>query len=260
MDESLQKYKFIRIIYDSLVTIIAWLYYLLVGLFFLPVFFYVYLTSRNVEIGMQRLNKIYFSAFFDFLKKIIPGLKFDIDKDIRTIRSSMIVCNHVSYLDPILLVSLFEKQKTIVKPVFFKVPFFGWLVKKSGYIPASSDGSFQSIMMKQVQGLDQYISNGGNVFIFPEGTRSRDGQIGKFKKGAFSIAKYCRAPIEILYITNTNTLFKPGKFLVNTGMKNAIKVERLARIEPDYENCSFSIKELMKNIHAIYKSKIDGEK
>ena len=60
------------------------------------------------------------------LRSITPGVTLNIRDEVRTIRSSVIVCNHLSYLDPILLISLFEKQKTIVKNTFFNVPVFSW--------------------------------------------------------------------------------------------------------------------------------------
>ena len=57
--------------------------------------------------------------------------------------------------------------------------------------------------------MGDYLSSGGNLFIFPEGTRSRDGKIGKFNDGAFKIAKRFEAPIKVLQIKNTNGLFTP---------------------------------------------------
>ncbi len=52
----------------------------------------------------------------------------------------MIVANHLSFLDPILFVSLFEKQKTIVKSDYFRLPVFGWILRTSGYIPSLGGG------------------------------------------------------------------------------------------------------------------------
>ena len=99
--------------------------------------------------------------------------------------------------------------------------------------------------------MDAYLASGGNLFIFPEGTRSRDGRIGRLNKGAFKIARRCRKPIKVLFIRNTNKLFRPGKFLFNTWPANTITVEPLASIEPDYQSETFTISQLMSRVRSI---------
>ena len=44
-------------------------------------------------------------------------------------------------------------------------------------------------MIERIDTMDNFLANGGNLFIFPEGTRSRDGTIGRLNKGAFNIAR-----------------------------------------------------------------------
>jgi 1-acyl-sn-glycerol-3-phosphate acyltransferase len=99
--------------------------------------------------------------------------------------------------------------------------------------------------------MDGYLASGGNLFICPEGTRSRDGRIGRLNKGAFKIARRCRKPLKVLLIRNTNKLFQPGKFLFNTWPANTITVELLTSIEPDYQSESFSISQLMSQVCSI---------
>ncbi len=105
--------------------------------------------------------------------------------------------------------------------------------------------------MEQVKNMRDYLAAGGNLFIFPEGTRSRDGRIGRLNKGAFKIARRCRKPIKVLFIRNTNKLFRPGKFLFNTWPANTITVEPLASIEPDYQSETFSVSQLMSRVRSI---------
>jgi len=192
---------------------------------------------------------------------ISPGLSFDISDDVRNIRSSVIVCNHVSYLDPILLISLFEKQKTIIRGSFFSVPIFGSVLKISGYIPSYTEGKLGLIMIKQITRMEEYLASGGNLFIFPEGTRSRDGKIGRFDKGAFKIAKQCGAPIRVLMIRNTNRFFRPGKFLFNTCVPITIKIRKIADITPDYQSrggiFSAPINGLMAQVHRLMRVNVE---
>ncbi len=229
-----------------------WSYFTLGFIFFFsPFYLAAYLFSENRENSFQRLNHHFYKGFFFLIRIFIPGQKWHIDGKIKSIRSSVIVCNHLSYLDPLLLISLYPRHKTIVKSTFFSVPIFGWMLKRSGYIPSTSEGRLSELMIERIDAMDGYLSSGGNLFIFPEGTRSRDGTIGRLNKGAFKIARLCQTPIKVLYIRNTNKLFTPGKFLFNTLVSNTITVEPITGIEPDYQSDKFSISELMSQVRLL---------
>jgi 1-acyl-sn-glycerol-3-phosphate acyltransferase len=110
-------------------------------------------------------------------------------------------------------------------------------------------------MIERIDAMDGYLASGGNLFIFPEGTRSRDGSVGRLNKGAFKIARLCRKPIRILYIRNTNKLFTPGKFLFNTWVSNTITVEQITSLMPDYKSGDFSISELVSQVRSLLKTR-----
>ena len=242
---------------DVIVTLLMWLYFTLgFFLFFTPRYVAATLRRTDREAAFQRLNCIFFRGFFRLLRLITPGVALHIRDEVRTIRSSVIICNHLSYLDPILLISLFEKQKTIVKSAFFKVPVFGWILRQSGYIPSQTGGDYTSILIRNMESFREYLSSGGNIFIFPEGTRSRTGRLGPFSKGAFSIARYCRAPIQCLLIRNTNRLFVPGRFRFNTCVSNTIEVEKIGAFLPDYGDPAFRLAEQTLEIRKLYEDRL----
>ena len=244
--------KWIKRSIDFIVTLTLWFYFTL-GYFvlFSPFYCFSLLFSNNRENSFQKLNQRYFKSFFKVLQTITPGLNIHIDRDVFSIRSSVIVCNHISYFDPILLLSLFERQKTVVKRTFLKVPILGWLLKTSGYWFTTTDETFTSFM-EDVENLNDYLLSGGNIFIFPEGTRSRDGKIGRLNKGAFTIAKRCRAPIQVLMVKNTNRLYAPGKLLVNTCIPNTIELKRILSLQPEYASDTFSIHTLIEQVRQAY--------
>jgi 1-acyl-sn-glycerol-3-phosphate acyltransferase len=245
--------KWVKHSTDFLVTLIAWLYFTLgYCLFFSPFYLFSSLFSKNPESSFQKLNHRFLKSFFFLLRLITPGLNIHIDDDVYSIRSSVVLCNHLSYLDPILLISIFEKQKTIVKETFLKVPILAWLVKTSGYIFPTTEETLASFPLERIEKLENYLLSKGNIFIFPEGTRSRDGKIGRLKKGAFSIAKRCQAPIEVLMIRNTNKMFGPGKVLLNTCVPNTIEVKRIMSIRPDYAGDTFSIYALIEQVRQAF--------
>jgi 1-acyl-sn-glycerol-3-phosphate acyltransferase len=238
---------------DFWVTVIAWLYFTLgYCLLFSPFYLFSSWFSKNPEDSFQKLNHRFLKSFFFVLRIISPRLKIHIDDSVYSIRSSVILCNHISYLDPILLISLFEKQKTVVKNTFLKVPILAWLVKTSGYLFQTTEETFTPLLLERVEHLENYLRSKGNIFIFPEGTRSRNGKIGRLKKGAFTLAKRCRAPIQVLMIKNTNKLFEPGKFLLNTCVPNTIEVKRIMSIQPEYDSDAFSIQTLIEQVREAF--------
>jgi 1-acyl-sn-glycerol-3-phosphate acyltransferase len=249
--------KHFKPLLDVIVTLLMWIYFTLgFFLFFAPRYVAATLRRTDREAAFQRLNCIFFRGFFRLLRLITPGVTLNIRDEVRTIRSSVIVCNHLSYLDPILLISLFEKQKTIVKSAFFNVPVFGWILRQSGYIPSQAGDDYASQMIRNIENIREYLASGGNVFIFPEGTRSRTGRLGPFNKGAFSIARYCRAPIQCLMIRDTGRLFVPGRIRFNTCMPVAIEVERIGVFDPDYGDPDFRLAALIREIRSLYERRL----
>ena len=247
----------VKIFVDAAVTMIMWSYFT-AGflLFFAPRYGWAMFRGGDREVAFQRLNHRFFLSFIRLLGLITPRLTLRIGQDIGAIHSSIVISNHLSYLDPLLLISLFEKQKTIVKKTFFKVPIFSFLLRRSGYIPSTNGGEDHSLFLRNIENIKEYLASGGNVFIFPEGTRSRTGRLGPFNKGAFSIAYYCRAPIECLLIRDTNRLFVPGRGWFNTCVSNTIEVEKIGSFLPDYRDPDFHLASLVREIRTLYEEQI----
>ncbi len=222
---------------DCSVTLLCWAWFIF-GFFLFYSWRYVvyFLLSKDQELHFQRLNSSFYQVFFRIVEATAPRQRMEIDKKVGAIRSAVIVSNHLSYLDPLFLISLFQRHKTIVKARFFSMPIFGWVITRAGYIPATSEGRFSRLMIEQMETMEKYLESGGNLFVFPEGTRSRDGKIGTLHKGALKIARMYKAPIYVLRISNTDKLFTPGKFFFNTRVENTISVKLIDCIKPDYQN------------------------
>ncbi len=245
-----------RRVWDIAVTLTLWFYYIMGYLvIFSPFYLYSFFFSPRREASFQKLNQILHRLFFSLMRVLIPGVKWHISDQVSSIRSSIIIANHLSFLDPILFVSLYEKQKTIVKSEYFRYPVFGWILKTSGYMPSLAEGLFKEDMMNQVKSMAGYLAAGGNLFIFPEGTRSRDGRIAPFDKGAFSIAKLCRAPIRVVSISGTNNLYQPDSLWFHTGSRQTIEITLAGSIEPDYGSNAFSLPGLMAEARALLEGK-----
>jgi 1-acyl-sn-glycerol-3-phosphate acyltransferase len=220
--------------YDVAVTLACWGYFILAFVFpFCFIYGGAWLLPGSREPRFQRINNLYYRGFFRILRMTAPRHQWRIDEQVKHIRSSVVVCNHLSYLDPLLMLALFPKQKTVVKTNFFKVPIFGWVLRTAGYFPADGEGRYREMMIEQVEGMKKYLADGGIFFIFPEGSRSRDGSIGPLRRGAVKIARLCKAPIHVLHLEGTDRLFTPGKFFFNARKPNTISLRSIDRIEFD---------------------------
>ncbi|MFT5680305.1 MAG: 1-acyl-sn-glycerol-3-phosphate acyltransferase [Myxococcota bacterium] len=108
-------------------------------------------------------------------------------------RASMLVANHQSWGDILILFGLFKHYKWVSKSIVFKVPFIGWNMRLNHYI-ALKRGDPGSIAVMLDRCRDQ-LQKGSSVMMFPEGSRSKDGRIRQFKHGAFSLARELDIPI-----------------------------------------------------------------
>ncbi len=220
--------------YDLAVTLALWGYFTLgFVVLFSPLYLGATVFSRDREIAFQRLNHYFYRGFFRLLKVLVPGIAWSVDRRIADIAGAVVVCNHRSYLDPLLLISLFPRHKTIVKHRLFGIPLFGRMLKSAGYIPSNARGALAESMLGQIQALPGYLQKGGVLFVFPEGTRSRDGNLGQFNPGAFKLARRCGVPLAVLAARRTEKLFRPGKFLFNTALRQGPQVRHLATLAPE---------------------------
>lgn len=237
---------------DLLITLLLWSYFTLGFMaFFAPFYLFAAMLASDRARAFQRLNHLFYRGFFRLCRLTMPRQQWHIDSAVSAVRSAVVVCNHVSYIDPLLLISLFPRHTTIVKNRLFRIPIFGWMLRLSGYLPAESQGPLAGRMVEQLEQMPRFLAAGGNLIVFPEGTRSRNGTVGALNAGAFKIARLCRAPLAVVRIENSHRLFTPGRFLFNTCRANTITVRLLAQMEPPYDRAQFSLKELTGQVRAI---------
>lgn len=242
-------------ILDFAITVVLWIYFTAGFVFFFaPFYLWAFFFAGQREKSFQRLNSRFYRGFFALARVLMPGHRWQIPPEVRNIRSAVIVCNHRSYLDSILLISLYDKHNTIVKSRLFDIPLFGSMLQWSGYIPSSSQGRFSEMMIQRIEKMPAFLSDGGNLIIFPEGTRSQDGRIGRLNKGAFKIARGCRAPIKVLIVRNTEKMFRPGSFCFDTRGPNTISLALIGTIDSATNRKTGFLSEVMDRVHAMLES------
>ncbi|KAK2646817.1 hypothetical protein Ddye_022012 [Dipteronia dyeriana] len=147
-----------------------------------------------------------------FLKVEIKGLENLLPPD----SPAVYVSNHQSFLDIYILLTLGRNFKFISKTGIFLFPVIGWAMSMLSIIPLKrTDSRSQLECLKKCMDL---IKNGASVFFFPEGTRSKDGTLGAFKKGAFTVASKTGAPVVPMTLTGTGKIMPYGmEGILNTG-------------------------------------------
>jgi 1-acyl-sn-glycerol-3-phosphate acyltransferase len=99
----------------------------------------------------------------------------------------VIVANHQSFVDILVLFRTFLHFKWVSKVENFRIPFIGWNMSLNGYVPLRR-GDRESVAEMFVR-CRELLAEGSSVAMFPEGTRSRTGHMGPFKPGAFQLAR-----------------------------------------------------------------------
>jgi len=128
-----------------------------------------------------------------YLIFLIP-LKVDGKENIKKGQSYIIAPNHQSYWDAFLIYGFIGiKFKWMMKKELGRIPFVGWACYMAGCI--FIDRSSRESSINSIRKAESKLKNGMSVVIFPEGTRSYDGQMGKFKRGAFLISEELGLPI-----------------------------------------------------------------
>jgi 1-acyl-sn-glycerol-3-phosphate acyltransferase len=129
----------------------------------------------------------------------------------------ILISNHQSMLDILVLYRLFVHFKWVSKIELFKVPIIGWNMSANRYI--SLKRGKQSGILHMMNDSEKAIRNGSSVMIFAEGTRSLDQQIKAFKEGAFKLAVKTQTPIIPIVIDGTGEAL-PRKGFVFKGQHN----------------------------------------
>lgn len=159
-------------------------------------------------------------------------------------KASVIIANHSSVLDILLSTLLHPKLILLTNEWVWKSPVFGGVVRLADYYPVT-EGAEEGIERLQAR-----VDEGYSVVVFPEGTRSEDGKLRRFHKGAFFMAEELNVAIQPLLIHGAADAIPKGTFYLNKG---ELTLKFLPRIEPNDPRFGATYSERTKGISRYFK-------
>jgi 1-acyl-sn-glycerol-3-phosphate acyltransferase len=166
---------------------------------------------------------------------------------IRRDATYVMVANHQSLLDILVLFRLFVHFKWVSKLENFRIPCIGWNMSLNGYVPLRR-GDKQSIgeMMSMCAHV---LDEGSSIMMFPEGTRSADGKLRAFKHGAFTLAQSGGCPVLPILVEGTADALPKRGFVLQG--RHAIRIRVLDEI-PHEQLKGRPVEDVTREVWQIY--------
>jgi 1-acyl-sn-glycerol-3-phosphate acyltransferase len=186
------------------------------------------LLLRLVPFSRKRVKLLYHSLICRYTGALVflaPGIRKRIEGGGSHLfeRPSIIVANHSSFLDILFTVGLNPRVILLTNKWVYNSPVFGGVVRLADYYPVMEGAE------PAIEKLRSIVDDGYSIVVFPEGTRSTDGTIKRFHKGAFFLAHALNIPIQPLVIAGAGDSIPKGHFYV---MPGTTILKFLPKIEP----------------------------
>ncbi len=184
-----------------------------------PIFFVGALVVWLVTVAFDRRLRalhLYSCAWASLYTYVFPYWTTTVRnrERLRNDTAYVVVSNHQSLLDILVLFRLYRHYKWVSKEEIFRVPFIGWNMTLNRYIRIRRGDKQDAVRMMASCG--DALESGSSIMIFPEGTRSLDGELREFRHGAFTLALRHRTPILPIVLDGTlDALPKHGVTLNN---------------------------------------------
>jgi 1-acyl-sn-glycerol-3-phosphate acyltransferase len=185
-----------------LYSYVLWALLGLLALFWLPLLTVIFLTTAPTDPGRYVAGR-WFRRCAVAAVKLIPVWDFSTEgvvvDDPR--RPYVAVANHESFADIFLISHLPWEMKWLSKEAIFRIPVMGWMMRMAGDIAVRRGD--RGSRAEALEGIHDRLDKGVTVMILPEGTRSPDGRLQRFRNGAFRVAIQRGLPILPIAVAGT---------------------------------------------------------
>jgi 1-acyl-sn-glycerol-3-phosphate acyltransferase len=173
---------------------------------------------------------------------------------IRAGETYVMVANHLSLLDILVLFRLFRHFKWVSKIENFRIPFIGWNMYLNRYIQLRRGDRDSAARM--MEACERTLAGGSSIMMFPEGTRSRTGALQPFRPGAFELALRTRSPLLPVLIEGTSHALPKRGFVLRG--RHPIRITVLDPIPPEHFE-GLSAKELAEQTRSVFARHLAAE-
>ena len=191
---------------------------------------------------VHKLSKWLTDSFFGFclvMRRKVEGIE-NLDPN----GTYVMVLNHNSMVDILSIYNLPLVFKWVSKKEVYRIPIVGRLLLAHGDIVINRASTKEAMQLVHTRGKE-WLAKGASVAIFPEGTRSKDGEIHNFKAGAFILAKDAEVPILPIVLEGTDRVVRKGFFM---NWSNRITIKILPPVSKQ-DVVERPIKEVMAEVH-----------
>lgn len=205
-----------------LVSIVIWIYYGVMFILMFPFVLLAYLITLPFD-KYHRVPNWVFLTLGRLYVKTIPTWRVHTSglSNYNRTDSVIFISNHQSFMDMPVQSLLPWKFKWVSKKSLFYIPFMGWNMSLTGHISIDRE---KKTAIKALNRMIPILKRHIPIIIFPEGTRSRDGQLHAFKNGAFSIAAKHNVLIQPIVINGTRNLLPSDDWRFNINQDIHISV------------------------------------
>lgn len=215
-----------------LITFIEYSYFFIASIFMTLIGF---ILIKILPFPNIKKRKYWFHWLICYYMKSLVYIPFHVKKVIigkETMdfsKPAIIIANHTSFLD--ILVTVMQNPKIILltNEWTYNSPIFGKVIQLADYYP-TADGTDESA----IQRLKDKVADGYSIVVFPEGTRSIDGVMKRFHKGAFFLAERLDLDVVPLLLHGIGDTVRKGDFMVNKGWGHMKFLPRISKDDASY--------------------------
>ncbi len=199
-----------------------WFYFIILFIVFFVIIFLAFLVTFPFD-RYRKIPNYILSWMAWFMMKGSPGWKITMQglEHYDPSKPTIFVGNHQSFLDMALIYQLPWQMKWVSKQSLAYIPVMGWLVWLTGHLTINRS---KKSAVKRLSSLVKPLKDNVPVMIFPEGTRSTDGELKPFKNGAFLLAKEYGFRIQPIVIDGGHIALRSGSKLVEPKVNFSLSI------------------------------------